>query len=85
MAKRGGDRGHKTERNQGPPRPGFVHAVVGHKLERGWEGTLDGKPLTGLNEVFMPASDGADSTQRVTVNVAGERVMDMSMEHHRMP
>lgn len=60
-------------------------AVAGDTLVRRWEDTLDGKPLTGLNEIFMTASDGADWTQRVTVDVAGERVMDMRMEHHRVP
>lgn len=60
-------------------------AVVGDTLVRRWEDTLDGKRLTGLNEVFMTPSDGADWTQHVTVDVAGQRVMDMRMEHHRMP
>jgi hypothetical protein len=60
-------------------------AVVGDTLVRRWQDTLDGKPLTGVNEVFMTPSDGADWTQRVTVDVAGERVMDMRMLHRRVP
>lgn len=58
--------------------------VVGDTLVRRWEDTVDGKPLVGSNEVFMTPSDGADWTQRATVDIAGERVMDLRIEHHRI-
>lgn len=59
-------------------------AVRGDTLVRRWEGTQDDKPLVGLNEVYMTPGDGGDWTQRVSVRVDGETVMEMRITHHRV-
>jgi hypothetical protein len=58
--------------------------VSGLTLVRRWEGTQDGKPLVGRNEVHMAPGDGGDWTQRMTVEVGGETVTDMRITHHRV-
>jgi hypothetical protein len=58
--------------------------VVGSTLVSAWEGTQDGKPLVGRNEVFMTPSDGADWTQRMTIDVDGNRVTELRIAHHRV-
>jgi hypothetical protein len=56
--------------------------VRGNTLIRRWEGTQEGKPLVGINEVRMTA-DGP-WTQKTTVDVAGKRVSEMQMTHRRV-
>jgi hypothetical protein len=58
--------------------------VSGDTLVRRWEGTQDGKPLAGRNEIRMVPGDGGDWTQRLTVTVDGEIVTEMHITHHRV-
>ncbi len=69
----------RSVRSPGRPRPHY-----GDKLVRKWDGTQDGNPLVGLNEVFMTPGGGGDWTQRMTVDVDGKRVTDMTIIHHRV-
>lgn len=58
--------------------------VSGDTLIRRWEGTQDGKPLVGRNDVHMAPGNGGDWTQRFSVEIGGEIVTEMRVTHYRV-
>jgi hypothetical protein len=57
--------------------------IRGNTLYYRWESTQDGKPLVGVNEVFI--KPGQDVwTQRMTIDVDGKRTTEMNVTHQRV-
>ncbi len=60
-----------------------ANEIRGNTLYTRWESTQDGKPLVGVNEVFMkPGED--EWTQKMTIDVGGNAGHEMNLTHHRV-